>query len=112
MKSGFDALQVDRVARAYRQAGQDAPSAAPTEKGGFSATGTSRVVILDYGGTLVPEATAVGAVASYAIASGTKKTPRPSDEVLGVLAALAGPAERGLRRVGARARPFIGRFGR
>ena len=31
MKSGFDALQVDRVARAYRQAGQDAPSAAPTE---------------------------------------------------------------------------------
>ena len=89
MKSGFDALQVDRVARAYRQAGQDAPSAAPTEKGGFSATGTSRVVILDYGGTLVPEATAVGAVASYAIASGTKKTPRPSDEVLGVLAALA-----------------------
>lgn len=89
MKSGFDALQVDRVARAYRQAGQDAPSAAPTEKGGFSTTGASRVVVLDYGGTLVPEATSVGAVASYAIASGTKKSPKPSDEVLGVLAALA-----------------------
>ena len=44
MKSGFDALPVDRVARAYRLAGD----AGPADKTNAS----SRVIVLDYGGTL------------------------------------------------------------
>jgi len=86
MRSGFDALQVDRVARSYRSA---CATAATT-----GATG-ARVLIFDYGGTLVPDAAAssLDPVAAYAIAQGERsQAPKPSGDVRRVLAALAADA--------------------
>ncbi|KAH8044549.1 hypothetical protein JL720_17037 [Aureococcus anophagefferens] len=78
MRSGFDALAVDRVARAYRGACQN------------ECAGGSRLIVLDYGGTLVPDAAAdvVDPVAAYAIAKGEKRSPKPARDVVVVLDAL------------------------
>ncbi|EGB06005.1 hypothetical protein AURANDRAFT_29889, partial [Aureococcus anophagefferens] len=63
MRSGFDALAVDRVARAYRGACQN------------ECAGGSRLIVLDYGGTLVPDAAA-------------DRSPKPARDVVVVLDAL------------------------
>lgn len=114
MRSGFDALQVDRVARAFRLSARPveeavarsiAPTAAPenypdqfrsarrmpTHAGTVANKTPARIIVLDYGGTLVPDAAAASldSVAAYAIARGERHSPKPSAEVKRILMALA-----------------------
>lgn len=114
MRSGFDALQVDRVAKAFRLAARRAedpvkpqdPSADVVETTGHAGASSdvrptrsplasnstpTRIIVLDYGGTLVPDAAAASldSAAAYAIARGDRPSPQPSPEVINVLAALA-----------------------
>eukprot|EP00635_Sarcinochrysidales_sp_CCMP3193_P006760 CAMPEP_0118910054 /NCGR_PEP_ID=MMETSP1166-20130328/12361_1 /TAXON_ID=1104430 /ORGANISM="Chrysoreinhardia sp, Strain CCMP3193" /LENGTH=2032 /DNA_ID=CAMNT_0006849509 /DNA_START=180 /DNA_END=6279 /DNA_ORIENTATION=+ len=121
MRSGFDALQVERVAKAYREAGRAGGTTRPSSKekhgqrkhrsfrlgdgdrlglGGASEHGApagapttiaTRAIVLDYGGTLVPDASAstIDSVSAYAIAQGERTSPTPSPEVKQALVDLA-----------------------
>lgn len=114
MRSGFDALQVDRVARAFRLSARPieggmarsiAPTAAPeieldqfrssrrtpSHPGNVANKTPARIIVLDYGGTLVPDAAAASldSVAAYAIARGERHSPKPSAEVKRILVTLA-----------------------
>ena len=109
MRSGFDALQVQTVAKAYREAGRGASSpsssSGPKRGGGFfpqqqtteqqpapsPAPAATRTIVLDYGGTLVPDAAAatIDSVSYYAIAQGERMSPTPSPEVKQALTDLA-----------------------
>ena len=113
MRSGFDALQTQTVAKAYRDAGRAGAGNPPTPPAESPSTGNrrfldrhrsdepapapagpataTRTIVLDYGGTLVPDAaaTSIDSVSAYAIAHGERTSPTPSDEVKRALVDLA-----------------------
>uniref|UniRef100_A0A7S3NNJ0 CBM20 domain-containing protein n=1 Tax=Aureoumbra lagunensis TaxID=44058 RepID=A0A7S3NNJ0_9STRA len=105
MRSGFDALQVQTVARAYRDySGGRRRKSIPSDTRPISTPSsikeldgttssqqstTTRIIVLDYGGTLVPDTAATDNITHYEIAHGARSSPNPSDEVKSALISLA-----------------------